>query len=541
MKILNLLTALLFISINTNAQWTTNTDVNTEVVSYEGENQDIKSVSLDSGRTAIVFWKALESAVNYELRLQIMDADGNKELGVDGSLISNTIPMSTFVNYWSLIVDEYYNMYIGVTGTDGAIGFAFKLSKQGVHLWPSDGVNLGSGYSVTILPLSDGNTIVSWMSETTYTSYIQKFDINGDAVWSENLLTDPNGYTVPAALFELSNGDVVSIYHQRGTGVNSTLFSQRYTEDGSYVWSEPTQVSTTTTAYNYIYSPAQNLDTLYFGYIGKTGVRFDSFIQRINPDGSLPWGSDGLDFDINQTDFEMDTRIAIEGDSDYLWAVCTYKNTSQTESGEYVQKINMIEGARMLTENAKQLYAIGTDYTHSGELFVYDDNPIFALEKGANDGVSPTLIDVVQLTNDGDFAWVEESKPIATNANTNKGQAQLNELFNGQAVVIFVENKGTGENSKIYAQNLIDEVTSINNIGDNKIDNIKYTNPVIESLTIHSDKEILSVSITDISGRVIIKEQNIHNKDFRLSTNAWENGLYIVTVNSTESFKIIKK
>ena len=526
---------------NNQTQWTTDTTVNTEVSTYESQNQDMKSIALDNGRTAIVYWKEVSTGGNYELWLQIMNANGNKELGPDGIMISNTIPMSTYVNFWSLTKDDNNNIYIGVTGTNGDVGIAFKLDKNGNHLWPTNGINLGSGFLVTILPLSDGNALISWLDGNAYTSYMQKFDSNGNAIWTNNVLLDPNGYTAPANLFELSNGDILAIYHQRSYGVNSTLWAQRYTSGGNYVWSNPIQISTKTTAYNAFYSPAQVGDTIFFGYVGKSGSRFDSYIQKINPDGTLPWGADGLDFDINQTNYEMDTQIYIEDGSQYLWAICSYTNSAQDQYGEYVQKIDITNGTRLFTDNAKVLYNIGSQKTHEGKLWVYNDNPLFLLEDGVNNGINEIILNIIKLDSNGDFYWTDEFKPIATNPGTNKKGAILNEKYNNQSVVVFNENKSGGSDFKIYAQNFIDDTNTGGIVKDNDLKNISFNNPVTDILQINSFEKISEISFYDLSGKQILKEKNINKLKININVSKWTKGLYIMKINKSFSYLILKK
>ena len=479
MKQIIILMTFLFAMLNANAQWTTDTDVNTEVSNYNSENAnlDFKSIALDNGRTAIVFWKEVE-VTNFELYLQILSSNGEKELAEGGQLISNTIPMSTFTNVWSLTRDKSDNIYVGVTGTgvdaEGNYysGYAFKLNNQGENQWGSSGIPLGPGYVVTILPLNNGNVAISWMDGSQYTSFIQKFNAEGSPIWENNVLVDPSGMTVPAELFELSNGDIVSIYHQRGSSINSTLWAQKYTSTGAYAWDTPTQLSTTTTAYNYFYSSAQDADVIYFGYIGKANNRFDSYIQRLNADGSIPWGANGLDFDVNQTNFEMDTKIAIEPGSQYLWAICTYTNTSQNASGEYVQKIDITTGTRLFTDNAKNLYTIGSSITHAvtSNLYVYNDRPHFLLQRGYDNGVSTIYLDLSILDENGDFLE-EESIPMGSNLGTHKGNGILNKKRNNQTVLVFVEDKGTS--NRLYAQNyvLAEECTSPENVEISDITN----------------------------------------------------------------------
>ena len=543
MKKFTLFLVLLVSSMLVNAQWTGNTDINTEASTYESDSQDLKSIALNEGRTAIVFWKEVSTGGNYELWLQIIDSDGNKELGAEGGLISNTIPMSTFTNFWSLATDKDYNIYVGVTGSSDVSAWAFKLDNQGNNLWTSNGLNVGSGYLVTFLPLGSGNTIVSWMDNSTYQALMQKYDAGGNPIWAENKPVASSGYTTPANIFELSNGDFMSVYHSlTGSAVNSILHAQRYTTDGDMVWSEASQISVNITAYNYVYSATQIGDTIYYGYIGKHDNRFDSYIQRVNPDGTLPWGENGLDFDINQTNFEMDTRIAVEEGSTDLWAVCTYTNTSQSERGEYVQKINTLNGTRLFTDNAKEVYAIGTENTHAGELFVYNDEAFFLLEKGYNDGVSAVMLDVVLLDNSGDFAWTEESKPIASNAGTNKGGAHLNKRSNEQSVIVFRENKNSSANgAKIYVQNFSETETGISNKQIVNEDRYTYTNPVRESLRINGNETINSIAIVDITGRQVFNKVNLNTNTFNLNTTGWNKGIYILTINSKESHKIIRE
>ena len=85
-----------------------------------------------------------------------------------------------------------------------------------------------------------------------------------------------------------------------------------------------------TTTYNSSYSSAKDNDVIYYGYKANGSNHFDSYLQRINSDGTLPWGINGMDFDINQTDYEMDTKIAFAPGSQFVWSICNYTNTGQS-------------------------------------------------------------------------------------------------------------------------------------------------------------------------------------------------------------------
>jgi len=541
MKRIAIFVVLFIVSMNMKAQWTTNTAVNTEVNSFVSSNVDFQSIRLSDGRTVVVYWKEVPSPIYYELRMQVMSTSGVKQLGTDGVLISDSIPMSTYINTWTLIKDDSDYIYIGLNGTTSAKpGFVFKVNSLGVHVWPSSGVSLGEAFSIKVLPLSNGNTAVTWLSNTTYTSYVQVFNNAGNSVWTNNVLIAATGVTVPANLFELSNGDVVSIYHLRvGYGINSTIYAQRFDSLGNYVWSSPTQLSNKTTAFNYDYSPAQDGDTIYFGYVGKTSTRFDSYIQRLNPDGSKPWGANGLDFDVNATNnMEMDTRIAIEEGSPYLWAVCTYTNSNQSQFGEYVQKIYMNTGTRLFTNNAKQLFPIGSFKVHDDELYVSQDRPYFILKKGMDNGISETFLDLVFLDQDGNFELSDTSKAMASNTGSNKGAAILTEKIEGQLVVVFEEGKINNDSAKIYAQNYIDTVMK-----SSDADFLNYVLPAQDSSFIISSNDSIIVympagttyPISLAAGFVISDSANAFIggtvQDSAIDINIWNDSITPVVYN----------
>ncbi|HIP47595.1 MAG TPA: T9SS type A sorting domain-containing protein [Lutibacter sp.] len=446
MKTITFFIALL-LSITTFAQWTTETDVNTLVTDHT--SNDMKAISTSDGYTYVVYWKETD----LELRLQVLDLNGNKLLGSNGSLITNTIPMNSYTVYWSTVVDKDDNLYVGVTATGDSTGYVFKLDIDGNHLWGTNGVALGSAYLPTVLPLESGEAIISWIPGNQ--SFMQKYDTDGNPVWNNpQEVVSGSSKTAPANLFELSNGDYILVFHSYFTGVSSTLYAQRYNSDGDAQWASPTQLSDKSTAYNKYYSGLQIDDTIYFGYYASTSTRFDSFLQRINEDGSLPWGINGIDFDIEETDNELDTSIAYQAGSQYIWAICNMANGNQAEIGEYVQKFDKDTGARQFSEYAKELYPISTEHNkHTSSLYIIENKPFFVVSKGNDDGVSPTLLEAVMLDNDGDFLWAEESKAFAS-FSANKKRTHLLKPTNGQAVVVFVENKASGLN--IYAQNFMD-------------------------------------------------------------------------------------
>lgn len=535
------ITLLLFmVAFATNAQWTTATDVNTLVAEARGEY--LESIGTSDGQTYVVFWAFVGAPTNYELRVQLLDSDGNKLFGDNGMLLSNNLPMSSYTVTSTVAIDGNNNLYVGATGTDGGNpAFAFKIDTDGNKLWGENGINVGTGNIVTILPLSTGEAIVSWFGIPQI--LMQKYDASGNPVWATpKPVENGSSATVPANLYELSDGSFVVIFHTILNAIYSNLFAQHFDANGDPMWSSPVQLSDKTTTFNSLYSGAQDGDVIYYGYMASSGTRFDSFLQRINPDGTLPWGINGMDFDTNQTNYEMYTEIAFEPGSQYVWSICSYTDTSQGNHGEYVQKFDKDTGARQFTDTAKELYPIGSENVHSGKLQLINDQPLFLLKMGMDNGVSPVVLNAVKLDAEGNFAWPEETLPVAT-FEANKSRIHFTKPVNGQSVAIFVEQKATDTEPKIYAQNLIDPSLSTTTFTNGK-ERISYTNPIENSLVIHSSINAKSIQIFDLNGQEVYSENTFKTGEIQINSSTWNTGIYLVKFtaenNEVQNFKLIK-
>ena len=440
----------LLATISLKAQWTPLTDVNTEVAT--SNTDDMKVLGTVNGKTVSVFWKVVGSPVNYELRMQVLNNQGVKQLGPDGVLVSNNMSMSTSTAIMKMAVDQNENVYIGATGTNGGIGFAFKLDINGNHLWGPNGINLGGGYVVTILPLSTGEAVIAWNASNQ--TMMQKYSATGTPIWASAQQVS-NGATngkSPGDLFELSNNEFLLVFHVISFGINSTLWAQKYSSMGLPLWTNPVQLSNKSTVWNTSYSATQDGNIVYYGYKAATGTHFDSYLQRINPDGTLPWGINGKDFDITTTRNEMDTKIAFSAGSPYVWSICNYTNSAQSTYGVYVQKFDKVTGDRQFTDTAKVIYPIGTWKVNAGDLQIVNGFPVFLVKSGLDNGASPTSLYACKLDANGSFFWTYETEPMGTFI-ASKKRIHFSKTNNGKVVATFIETKATG-GSKIYAQSV---------------------------------------------------------------------------------------
>jgi len=328
----------------------------------------------------------------------------------------------------------------------------------------------------------------------------------------------------------LSGGDIGVVFHQKfNFGVSSNLYYQKYSSSGIQTWEVPTQLADKGTAYNAFYSPAQDGDVIYYGYSGATGTRFDSYVQRINPDGTIPWGINGIDFDTNTTNYEVDTKIAFAAGSSYVWAIARYTPSTQDIYGEYVQKFDKVTGARQFTDNAKEVFAIDTNYrNHIGDMYLQDDAPLFIVKSGFDSGASPITLNAVLLDVNGDFAWENDLLPVATFAAT-KGRITFNQPVNGQGVIVFTEQKTEGQ-TKIYAQNFVSSVLATNGFETEGKTVKVYPNPSNGIFNISSGAAIQSVAVYNLQGQLVYENKLVGALETAVDSGSWAKGMYFLDI-----------
>ena len=528
-------------SVIATAQWTTNTEENTLVSTLSSD--DMKSVGTSNGFTYVVFWHSVAAPENYELRLQVLSPQGEQMLGDQGVLVSDDLPMSTFTVLWNIIVDSQDNLYVGVTGTGGGEpAYVFKMDLEGNRLWGSSGINVGSGYAVKMLPLAGGEVLVAWWPSSGV-GQIQKFDSSGQAVWSNSQpVSLGSSNTVVGNMFELDDGQVLIVFHEVLSGINSFLHAQRFDTTGAAVWSSPVQISDQATVFNRDYQGTIIDNTIYMGYFASSGTRFDTFLQCIAPDGNLPWGINGSSFDTTQAYYEMEPYMAYKVGSGVIWMSSTYSNTSQSAKGTYLQKYDRITGDRLFGDDAFELFAVGSEAVPVGGMNIAEQGPILLIKEGVDNGATPTELKAIYLEGNGQAVWPEGLRDVAT-FQANKGRINHTRMVDDQSVVTFVEQKSTS--TQVFAQNILSgEVVLSQNTVDTSIDMI-FTNPFDGQLNYQQlSAKGVNAEVFEASGRRILGPINIealHTYD----TSLWPQGLYFLNVtdqnNHQKVFRLVKQ
>jgi hypothetical protein len=424
------------------AQWNPNTLVNLQISGLI--IADMQSVSTTDGKTWVAFYNQYGS--NYDMRAQLIDANGYKLLGADGILVDNhTSGSATYV--FSVCVDASNNLIIAFqderSGPDQAV--VYEISETGTQLWGSDGIVLGQGLAPYPATLSNGEVVICWNETTSNTLKLQKITTSGTTAWTTPIpITVGSTNTSRGQVIANTAGKFTVVYQKRGSGISSTLYAQMFDNSGTALYA-PLQICNQTTSMARYYSIVAEGDTTYFGYYASVGFRFNSFLQRINPGGTIPWGMNGSNFNTSvgtNDNYQGQTNINMTPGSDYVWSLCTFSDPNQTIYGVYIQKFLKTTGARQFTDQAKVVYPISSSsYTQAGSLALAFDTPMF-MAYISNDKIYATRLDA-----SGNFIWpgdkVEISSTTATMSNPKMRYGFTPDGPN-RCAGIWIENRGLG-------------------------------------------------------------------------------------------------
>jgi hypothetical protein len=380
------------------AQWNTNTSVNMLISGLP--TADIQSAPTSDGKTWIAFYH--ENGGNYDMRAQLIDANGYKLLGPDGILVGNQ-PSGSATYVFNVCVDASNNFIIGYQDqrTGGLQSVVYKISEAGTQLWGANGIVLGGGLAPYPAALSNGEVIVAWIGDSGNTLNLQKITTGGTLAWSTPVIVTVGSATTTRGQVIANTAGKFTMIYQKGS-MYTTLYAQMFDNSGTALYS-PLQICNQTTAGYRYYSIVAEADTTYFGYYASVGMRFNSFLQRVNPGGTIPWGMNGSHFNTSvgtNDNYQGETSINITPGSNYVWSVCNFSNPNQTVYGVYIQKFLKTTGARQFTDLAKVVYTISASTDQRcGNLALVSDNPMF-MSYNVNDKIYATRLDA-----NGNFMW----------------------------------------------------------------------------------------------------------------------------------------
>jgi len=432
------------------AQWTANTAVNTPVAT--GTTDDLQAITGPSGRTYVAMFQPTTNG--YSPRLQVLNELGFARLGSNGMAFNTTTSMSSYTVTWDMRLDANEHVYIGFTGTGNTDAVVHRLDSAGNHVWNTAGIGLGQGYDVKLLPLLSGDLMVGWLDANGGGAKLRKISAAGSFAWPAAVtIASPtgSGQVQVGELMEYSNGDVLVIFYVRtGFGPSALPYAQRYTASGTSVWLQPKALTSGWYVYsNRRYPLVQRGDTAYFGMAAAQGLDLQAKVQRINPLGGLPWGTNGVDVSTLNNQYERDLSIGIVPDGDALFVAAEVTPLSQGQMGTLVQKMHLKSGALPWGSAGRMLFNPSSkDQGPKGDLGFIDSKPVLVYSDGFNNGGTPVRLLAAFLDTAGTLV---DSIPLATYT-APKGRIHLSGAADFDVTAVWSEDRGAG--SLGFAQRL---------------------------------------------------------------------------------------
>lgn len=456
-KLVTCLVVLAVFSTPLFAQWSNDPAMNTAVCDLSGEQAIPKVVS--SADFTYVSWFSSDAG-NYDVRLQLYDSQGNEQWEHNGILISNHEAM-TWLTDWDMTIDNENHAILAFqdirTGSNNI--YAYRISPNGDFVWGADGIALSNTSSFDASPVtavtSSGNAIIAWTSETV--SFLQKISPAGDLLWGDTgiTLTGTESYSWPQIIPIENDNILVKFYKDTGSYpyITRNVYAQRFDADGNPVWSEDTIISNAggVSAWTQILSIVKDHDNGF--YVAWRDDRdnnmiLEVYLQHIDSDGNCTYEDNGMKVSTLPNRNRMYVQLALPPNSDNIFAFWNEMDSNQINRGIYGQKISP-SGERLWGDSAIAFIELSSTNVLP-----------FAAGASQNDAVLfyeyllsaiNTHIKAMRIDEDGNYVWPDE-KVMMCSANSQKIHPDVSCFQNDQWVATWEDNRN-GAND-IYAQNI---------------------------------------------------------------------------------------
>lgn len=395
------------------------------------------------------------------------------------------------ITWWDLnLTTSDYNIY------------SQRINSAGIVQWTTSGIAVCTNplhqHNPEITSDGFGGAIITWMDSrngnTDNNIYAQKIDSNGVVPWAVDgipVCQSINDQTFPKITGDGTGGAIITWQDLRN-GTSRLPYAQKINANGIIQW--------TTNGVPLSNSASESSQIISHGSGGAivtwhkyTGSNFDIYVQKINTNGIISWGSDGMVI-CSLASNQQNPQLISDGNSGTIIVWEDYRNVSY--SNLYAQKVNA-GGLIQWELNGVVIASNALDQRHpkllsdgSGSAFItwdYNGNDVYAqrinsggIIQWASDGIrisSGLGAAIPQIITDGTtgaiITWQANSNIFAQRINLggavlwiNNGASvcintslqsfpRLIENGNGGAIITWQDERNSTTNSTdIYASNI---------------------------------------------------------------------------------------
>lgn len=366
--------ALLFLPAAASAQWTTDYSKNTQVTPVGLNYDENEVVTNDDGITYAFF--IIQSNGTLDMRLQILDKQGNKVMERGGHSVSHEANKVWSPYNQHLALDNKGNVFVGVqdfrTAPEQSLNSytIYKYSPEGELLWEGTTLNAGKGYAtqlgLSLCGLDDGGCACAYVYRDDATGMdciaMERLGADGKQVWNKTVLRtrgEPGTYPYPY-LAKGDGGNIIMLYIAGGNtlkahvtdGDGNALAQEDATVySGGFASSKPWEVMRVT--------PCAGGEAI----VTCMNSEHNSVFTRITADGMTAFA--GMPGGVTLNDAEYggaQPAVAYVADSDcYICAYQQFDRNDTNNQGLYLRRVNTDGTAAEATAVA----AMQTGYMYS--------------------------------------------------------------------------------------------------------------------------------------------------------------------------------
>jgi len=155
-----------------NAQWSSDSTLNLAVCDTTG-SQELPKIAATTDGGCYISWFDTRAGA-YRVYMQRLNAQGIKQWGTTGLLVSSQPQNTSLVDYDLAVDDSNYAVvaFTDIRNGDQIEPFAYRISPQGTFAWGANGVSLSTSPSTfqpnpRIVCTSDGNYVFAWIFGST--------------------------------------------------------------------------------------------------------------------------------------------------------------------------------------------------------------------------------------------------------------------------------------------------------------------------------------------------------------------------------------
>ncbi|MGE5317955.1 MAG: carboxypeptidase regulatory-like domain-containing protein [Chloroflexota bacterium] len=443
------------------AQWSTNPAVNNVIADLAGEQVIPKIAVCPNGNIFIAFLS--NETGNYDVRLQLLDSQGNELWAHNGLLISNHTTDS-WVTDWDMTADVNNHAVLAYNDVrNGNMNvYGYRISPSGAFVWGADGVTLSNNSAFNAAPkvttTAAGNAIFAWSSDDVI--IMQKVNAAGAKQWGNDgiTLSATNSLSWPQLLPVGTDDFIMKYFDDAGNPPYPTrhVYAQKYNSSGTAVWASPAVISEAggisswTQIFPFINDGS---DGFYIAWHDDrdNNQRASIFVQHISSSGQVLFGANGVEASTASGFNHYYANLALPAGSSEIYVFWNEMDADQNYNGIFGQKLSA-SGSRMWGSSGMTFIplTLGTITPEDAQSSATDMVVLYS------QGSLNSQLKAMRIGTDGSFVWPSQFITVSS-VSSSKGHVVMSKFASDQWVAVWEDNRNGA--SDIYAQNFSIEGT----------------------------------------------------------------------------------